>query len=399
MDDLDEKPIPVFVSYSHKDKRWLDRLLVHLSPLDKTFQIETWADTQIRPGLCWREKIGEALKRTKIAILLVSADFLASDFIRKHELPPLLESAELEGTTILSLIVSPCRYLRTQEISRFQAANDPDAPLISISTAEQEMEFARLANTIEDLVIAQREARVRASAGKIPRPKDAGSAKSPSPTDLPIRVPLQMSNDTPAQPLAWSVSESADHEPNPVTSVENFLSEVTWAGLLKIGNWIRDEQGMRIIGTDPKTYLLSQHDYGTEAFIIDTTLEFTNFRLPSEGKLGMNAGILFGWQYEREQPRYLNILLTGESVMIERCGFGAGRDKGGSNKLTKPVPLAIVSGEPKRFRIQIDDETVRISANGSDLLSAPRPKGAVGRVGIRPWRSKVDIKSFVVESM
>jgi hypothetical protein len=399
MNDLDEQLVPVFVSYSHKDQRWLDRLLVHLTPLEQSFQIVLWSDTKIRPGSQWREEIRNALKRTKIAILLVSADFLASDFIRKHELPPLLTSAELEGATILSLLVSPCRFVRAQEISKFQAVNSPDATLISISPAEQELAFVKLAHAIEDLVIRERAARAQsttASPHKVlvptPTPQDSVSRPDLSPC-AELNVP------SPSPTLAWSVVDSPDYEPSSVTSVENFLDEATWVGLLKIGNWIRDGQDKRIVGADPKTYLLSQQDYGGEPFIIDTTLIFTNFKAPRHGKLGMNAGILLGWQYDREEPRYLNLLLTGESMLIERCGFGGGRDTRDFDKLTTPVPLAILAGEPVRLIVTINDSTVSVSANGRDVLSAPRPLGVVGRVGIRPWRSKVDITSFVVESM
>jgi hypothetical protein len=399
MNDMDEEPIPVFVSYSHKDERWLERLMVHLAPLEKLLQIDMWADTRIRPGSLWRDELRAGLSRAKIAILLVSADFLASEFIRTHELPPLLTSAELRGVAILPLIVSPCRFLRTQEISRFQAVNSPAATLLAVSPAEQELTFLKLAHAIEDRVHSERAATARSlNAGS----RNTSESRSASASEIPNSIPPG-DRAAPEEPdsgvLAWSVRPSKDHEPSPVTSVEDFIEEVTWAGLLKIGNWIRDEQGKRIIGADQKTYLLSQQNYGTEAFIIDTTLEFTNFKLPQDGKLGMNAGIMFGWQYEQAEPRYLNILLTGATVQIERCGYGYGRDVRDKNKLTQPVPLEIKSGEAVRFRITIDDAKVNVWANGRDLFSAPRPEGTVGRVGIRPWRSKVDITSFVVESI
>lgn len=399
MNDLEEKPIPVFVSYSHKDERWLERLMVHLAPLEKLLQIDLWADTRIRPGSLWRDEIRAELSRAKIAILLVSADFLASEFIRTHELPPLLTSAELRGVAILPLIVSPCRFLRTQEISRFQAVNNPAATLLSVPPAEQELTFLKLAHAVEDRVLSERAATARSLSAVARKTSVRRSIDAPEPPNLVPLGELATPDEPSAGVLAWSVDPSKDHEPSPVTSVEDFVDEVTWAGLLKIGNWIRDEQGKRIIGADQKTYLLSQQNYGTEAFIIDTTLEFTNFKLPQNGRLGMNAGIMFGWQYEQAEPRYLNILLTGTTVQIERCGYGYGRDIRDKNKLTEPVPLAIKSGEPVRFRVTIDDAKVNVWANGRDLFSAPRPEGTVGRVGIRPWRSKVDITSFVVESL
>jgi hypothetical protein len=333
--------------------------------------------------------------------LLVSADFLASDFIRKHELPPLLTSAELDGATILSLIVSPCRFVRTHEISKFQAVNSPEATLIASSPAEQELAFVRLAHAIEDRVIRERAVRKRLSAASptssaVTAPTLEESAPKHDP---PNRAEFRMPAMDPSPNLAWSVADSPDYEASSITSIENFLDETTWAGLLKIGNWIRDGQGKLIVGADPKTYLLSQQNYGAEPFVVDTTLIFTNFKSPRREKLGMNAGILFGWQYDRAEPRYLNLLLTGESMLIERCGFGGGRDTRDFDRLTKPVPLAISPGEPVRLVVTVDDSTVSVTSKGREVLVAPRPEGVVGRVGIRPWRSKVDITNFVVESL
>ena len=65
----------------------------------------------------------------KVAVLLVSADFLASDFIVDNELPPLLAAAELKGAVILSVIVSSCRFKQTETLSQFQVVNPPTQPL------------------------------------------------------------------------------------------------------------------------------------------------------------------------------------------------------------------------------------------------------------------------------
>lgn len=141
----------IFVSYSHADGDWLKRLQVHLKPLERAGSIEWWDDTKILPGMVWRDEIEKALAAAQIGVLLVSADFVASDFIANHELPNLLAAAQNRGLTILSLIVGPSRFKRMPELSRFQAVNDPDRPLIGLSKAEQEVDLLKLANRIEDL--------------------------------------------------------------------------------------------------------------------------------------------------------------------------------------------------------------------------------------------------------
>lgn len=144
-------PIRVFVSYSHTDAEWLKRLQVHLKPLERAGLIEWWDDTKILPGMVWRDEIEKALAAAAIGVLLVSAAFVASDFIAKNELPPLLAAAQGRGLTILSLIVGPSRFKRMPELSRFQAVNDLDRPLVTLSEGEQETILNKLAERIEDL--------------------------------------------------------------------------------------------------------------------------------------------------------------------------------------------------------------------------------------------------------
>jgi internalin A len=71
----------VFISYSHHDTKWLERLRVRLKPLQRIHRVEIWDDTKLKPGSKWREEIANAIKSTAVAIPLISAEFLASDFI------------------------------------------------------------------------------------------------------------------------------------------------------------------------------------------------------------------------------------------------------------------------------------------------------------------------------
>lgn len=108
----------VFISYSHMDKKWLTRLQVHLKPLERDHKVVIWTDTKLRGGDKWCIEIEEALSRAKVAILLVSADFLASDFINNNELPPLLQGSEKEGLVILRVIIGRCAF-KHSSISQF----------------------------------------------------------------------------------------------------------------------------------------------------------------------------------------------------------------------------------------------------------------------------------------
>lgn len=141
----------VFISYSHEDERWLNRLKVHLSLIERQGLIEPWDDSRITTGANWKEEIKKAISSAKIAILLVSGDFLGSEFIVNDELPPLLAAAATEGTVILPLIVSPCMFLNTN-LSQFQAFNDPSKPLSSMTRHQRERVFVKAAEHITKVV-------------------------------------------------------------------------------------------------------------------------------------------------------------------------------------------------------------------------------------------------------
>ena len=135
----------IFISYSHADSEYQLRLRKHLSIFERAGNIKYWSDTQLRTGDQWRKEIDENLQKTAVPILLISADFLASDFIRSNELPPLLEAWSQSGVFILPVIVKPCSFSHVKELSVFQAANDPERTISEMSRGEQERTWKNLA--------------------------------------------------------------------------------------------------------------------------------------------------------------------------------------------------------------------------------------------------------------
>lgn len=215
----------VFISYSHQDAKWLERLRVHLKPLEREHAVQIWDDTKIAPGAGWREEIERAVESAKVAVLLVSADFLASDFIAGDELPPLLSAAREEGAVILPIILSPSRFLRTKGLAHLQSVNSPSAPLIDMTRGEQEAVFVKVAECIEAALdvapdvsqgaLAAAEtagppgekggfdasARVEEAAGK--------QAHTPRPNTLPTRLPPLVGRDAEATALEQLLKEKA----------------------------------------------------------------------------------------------------------------------------------------------------------------------------------------------
>ena len=136
----------VFVSYSHKDEKFLKELVAHLKPLERQGRLSTWSDLQIRAGSQWFDEIQEALSRTRVAVLLVTKDFLASDFIDQHELTPLLKAAAEGGVTILWVPVRDCNWKATP-LSRYQAAHPPEKPLAPMK-ADRDTAWVKICEAI-----------------------------------------------------------------------------------------------------------------------------------------------------------------------------------------------------------------------------------------------------------
>jgi hypothetical protein len=144
----------VFISYSHKDAHWLERLRIHLKPIEREGIIDLWDDTKIAAGMHWKEAIMDALATASVVILLISADFLASDFIAEHELPKLLERAQTGGTTIIPVVLSHCLFSSTG-LGAFQAMNAPDQPVSSMERTGQEQIFMMIAQKIMKQIRAE----------------------------------------------------------------------------------------------------------------------------------------------------------------------------------------------------------------------------------------------------
>lgn len=139
----------VFISYSHKDYKWLNKFTPHLKVLEENNQLTVWNDTKIKPGTRWKNEIKIALSNASTAILLVTPDFLASDFINKEELPVLFRAAEKRGLLILWVAVKFSLYKETY-IAEFQSANNPDKPLVSLSPAKAEQEIVQICQKVKE---------------------------------------------------------------------------------------------------------------------------------------------------------------------------------------------------------------------------------------------------------
>lgn len=119
MDKPLSKEIKVFISYSHKDAALREELTNHLSSLIRHMKITAWNDQHIAPGTEWRRQIEDKLNSAQIVLLLVSSDFLASDYCYDIEMKQAIARLT-EGTAqIIPIILRPC-YFQGSPLGKLQ---------------------------------------------------------------------------------------------------------------------------------------------------------------------------------------------------------------------------------------------------------------------------------------
>jgi hypothetical protein len=146
---VDPKPL-VFVSYSRHDEAWRKRVEKHLGVLDH--ELDVWSDERITLGDDWRYRIRAALESASAAVLLVSADFLTSPFIRSEEVPALLERRRRDGVRVVPVIVQDCAWRQVSWLASMQAHPRAARPLAARNEAEQEEALTELARQLGQLV-------------------------------------------------------------------------------------------------------------------------------------------------------------------------------------------------------------------------------------------------------
>ena len=127
--------IEVFISYSKQDKELRDGLLSHLRPLEKQ-GIITWHDRQITPGTNWDDEIKARLNAADIILLLVSADFLATDYCTQVEIPEALRRHDAGDAIVMPVILRSCAWKYTP-LAAIQAYPEKAKPIKSWSDIDE----------------------------------------------------------------------------------------------------------------------------------------------------------------------------------------------------------------------------------------------------------------------
>jgi hypothetical protein len=141
----------VFISYSHADERWRKRISEQLGVLSRFGALDIWDDRRLSTGDDWYQSIHSEMSLAKVAILLVSATFLNSDFVTKEEVPKLFSRHAENGLRLIPILVRQCPWQAVPWLSQLHMRPSGDKPLAALSGPRADDELARLANEVAKL--------------------------------------------------------------------------------------------------------------------------------------------------------------------------------------------------------------------------------------------------------
>jgi hypothetical protein len=138
----------IFISYSRRDAKWREKLETHLKPRLRNAKIGTWSDRQIPAGTDWEQELQTAMQTAAVAVLLVTPEYLASDFVVDTEIPALIAAAEANELTLLWIAVKASAHYE-MPFARFQALVPPDRPIVSMHHAHADRQWDQIALKIK----------------------------------------------------------------------------------------------------------------------------------------------------------------------------------------------------------------------------------------------------------
>ena len=146
------KQIEIFFSYTHADEAWQKKIKVFLSTLKRERLIRTWDDRNILAGEEWASEIKAHLDMAPIILLLVSQDFINSDYCWSVELKEAMKLHRAGQARVIPIIIRPADWTKTQ-FAKLQALPKDGKPVSTWSNEDEALlDVARgIRRVVEDL--------------------------------------------------------------------------------------------------------------------------------------------------------------------------------------------------------------------------------------------------------
>jgi len=178
-----QKSVKVFVSYSQKDKPYLEKLRSSLSTLTQKKTIQAWYDGKIVPGQEWEKQIYENLDGSDIILLLVSPDFMASDYAYRKEMERAIKRHDQDEARVIPVIVRPIYGWEDTPFGKLQALPSKGEPVGSSAWDSEDYAWYDVAKGIAtsvDSLLSEREREPARAEERGVAEKQAGETSSKS---------------------------------------------------------------------------------------------------------------------------------------------------------------------------------------------------------------------------
>jgi len=142
----------IFITYSRKDEAFKSKLFGQIALLALFDQAEVFDAQSIEPGQEWSYEIQKSITNADIVILLISPDFLSSEYIIRHELPAILRRHDEKGQILIPILTRPAPLNLIPQLRKFQIWPKDGRALSELSSAEIDGQIAELYNRVDDLV-------------------------------------------------------------------------------------------------------------------------------------------------------------------------------------------------------------------------------------------------------
>src|SRR6266446_8502742 len=145
-------PVKIFCCYAHEDEALLNKLKTHLRPLQRQGLIDVWYDRDISAGTEWEQEIKQHLNTAQIILLLVSPDFMDSDYCYSIEMKRAIERHARGEATVIPVIVRPV-YWHGEPLGKLQALPTDGKPVTSSDWHDPDRAWYDVTNGIYKVVM------------------------------------------------------------------------------------------------------------------------------------------------------------------------------------------------------------------------------------------------------
>ena len=210
--------VKVFISYSHNDDSHRDELVKHLRLLERQGLVDSWHDRRLEPGQEWSGEIDRALEEAHLILLLVSADFLASDFCYELEMKRALERHEAPGPCAVVPVIVRAVDWRAAPFAKLQAV--PRDGKAVASWPDRDEAWTNVASGIRQVA-----ERIREELASMPPPVEVTPTPPPAaPAPTPTPANANAAHHAP-EPSTNAIAAGADGEPSPYALLAQYPGE------------------------------------------------------------------------------------------------------------------------------------------------------------------------------